>query len=102
MTDIIRLRDADGRTHHTARGSQAAEQLLRDGAQDLDAPQGTLDTTAEVTGATEPPAQGDDLDTGTADGGSGDGQRTTRGARRRDRGTGEAQSEPGGERESAG
>ena len=88
MTDIVKLEDADGNVHYTARGSQAAEQLLRDGAADLDPiaePQ-----QEEVTDATEPPAQGDHPDAGAADGGSDDGERTTRNAKRRDRGAGEA------------
>jgi hypothetical protein len=71
MSDTVRLRDADGNVHYTARGSQKAEELLRDDA-------------------TEPPAQGDDPDTGTTGGGSGDGERTPRNTKRRDRGAGEA------------
>lgn len=88
MTDIAKLKDADGNVHYTARGSQRAEQLLRDGATDLDPlPEPQQE---EVTDATEPPAQGDDPDTRTTDSGSGDGERAARSAKRRDRGAGEA------------
>jgi hypothetical protein len=87
MSDTVRLRDADGNVHYTARGSQKAEELLRDGATDLDP---LPEPQEEVTDATEPPAQGDDPDTGTTGGGSGDGERTPRNTKRRDRGAGEA------------
>jgi hypothetical protein len=80
MTDIIRLRDADGRVHHTARESQAAEKLLRDGAVDLDTPNDTPaipdDSTPEVADAA-PAGQGDDHDTGTTGGRSRKRERTT-------------------------
>jgi hypothetical protein len=87
MTDIVKLEDADGNIHYTARGSQKAEQLLRDGATDLDP---LPEPQEEVTDATEPPAQGDDPDTGTTGGGSGKRQRAPRNTDHSDRGTGAA------------
>lgn len=89
MTDIARIKDSDGRTHYTARGSEAAEKLLRDGAEDLDPPTPT-EPAAEVADATEPPAQGDDPDTGTAGSGSGQRKRATRTTDRGNAGAGEA------------
>jgi hypothetical protein len=94
MTDIIRLRDHAGVVHFTARDSQAAERLLRDGAVDLDAPPAdtpgtdTTDTEAEVTDAGST-GQGEDHDTGTTSGGSGKRQRAARTADRGDGRTGE-------------
>lgn len=78
MTETVRLRDADGSVHYTARGSQAFDRLIRDGAVDLDAPK-PAETTPEVTDAA-PSGQGDDHDTGTTGGGSGKRQRAARNA----------------------
>lgn len=83
MTDILRLRTADDAVHYTARDSEAAQRLLRDGAVDIDAT-----PTTEATDATTPSTPGDDQDTGTTDTGPGERERTTGSSRRRDRGSG--------------
>jgi hypothetical protein len=78
MTDIVKLEDADGNVHYTARGSQKAKELLRDGATDLDpltAPDPPADP--EVNDAA-PSGQGDDHDAGTTGSGSGKRQRAPR------------------------
>lgn len=85
MTDIARYRDTNGSIHFTARDSEAAERLLKNGAEDLDAPP----QDPEVTDA-ELPAQGDDPDPGTSDSGSGQRKRASRTTDRADRGSGEA------------
>lgn len=71
MTDIVRLETPDGTVHWTARDSETARRLTRDGAVDLDAPKSEEDTGGES------PGQGDDPDTGAAGGGSRKRQRTT-------------------------
>lgn len=87
MSDIVRLRDVDDRLHYTARGSQAHDRLLRDGATDIDAPEPTQDA-PEVTDAA-PSGQGDDHDTGATGGGSGKRQRAARTTDSGDRPAGE-------------
>ena len=70
MTDIARLRDADGKLHFTSRDSKFARDGLAKGS--------LVDIDKEVVDATPDAQNGDDLNAGTVDSGPGKRQRKAR------------------------
>ena len=83
MSDIARLRDADGKLHFTSRDSKFARDGLADGS--------LVDIDKEAPVATADAKNGDDLDAGTLDSGPGKRQRKARFA---DGGDGSGVAEP--------
>lgn len=70
MSEIVRVRDRDGRVHHSARESKFVQEGLRDGS--------LVDLDKEATDAAADAQNGDDLNSGTSNGGSGQRQRASR------------------------
>lgn len=67
MSEIARVRDREGRVHHAARESKFVQDGLSNGS--------LVDIDKEAADATTDAKNGDDLNTRSADGGSGDRER---------------------------